>query len=338
MPCPTLKVHTSNMKVVRSQRYLGDIISSTGSLRDTIEDRRNKGWGKISDISAILSEMPDTRKIEIGLKLRDAKLMNGMIYSSEAWSKISDAEMVRLEQVDMALLLSLAEGHSKTSRAFVLLEFGVQKVRHIIMIRRLMYHHHLVTRPNDELIKKVYLKQKEDSLKGDWFRSLKEDFIFIGEEMNDDLIRSIPKDQYRKLIKQKVQKAAFGDYLELKGKSKKKMKALDYRTFGIQPYIVSASLSLKQIKLLFSLRSSCYPAKMNFPKMNRGNLKCTFLCDQQETQIHIFEDCQPIRDKLDFSPSIRLNYIYGTLDEQLEAIVIFEKIDDMRRHMREDTL
>ena len=338
MPCPTLKVHTSNMKVVRSQRYLGDIISSTGSLRDTIEDRRNKGWGKISDISAILSEMPDTRKIEIGLKLRDAKLMNGMIYSSEAWSKISDAEMVRLEQVDMALLLSLAEGHSKTSRAFVLLEFGVQKVRHIIMIRRLMYHHHLVTRPNDELIKKVYLKQKEDSLKGDWFRSLKEDFIFIGEEMNDDLIRSIPKDQYRKLIKQKVQKAAFGDYLELKGKSKKKMKALDYRTFGIQPYIVSASLSLKQIKLLFSLRSSCYPAKMNFPKMNRGNLKCTFLCDQQETQIHIFEDCQPIRDKLDFSPSIRLNYIYGTLDEQLEAIVIFEQIDDMRRHMREDTL
>ena len=91
--------------------------------------------------------MPDTRKIEIGLKMRDAKLMNAMIYSSKAWSKISDSE-----QVDMALLLSLAEGNSKTIRAFVFLEFGVLKVRHLIMIRRLMYHHHLATRPNHELI------------------------------------------------------------------------------------------------------------------------------------------------------------------------------------------
>ena len=96
-----------------------------------------------------------------------------MIYSTESWSKISDKELTRLEQVDMALLLSLAEGHTKTRRAFVLLEFGVLKVRHLSMIRRFMYHHHLVTRPNHELINKVYLKQKEDSLKGDWFRSLK---------------------------------------------------------------------------------------------------------------------------------------------------------------------
>jgi len=52
-----------------------------------------------------------------------------MIYSTEAWSKIFDSELVRLEQVDMSLLRSLTEGHSKTSKAFVLLEFGVLKVK-----------------------------------------------------------------------------------------------------------------------------------------------------------------------------------------------------------------
>ena len=71
-------------------------------MRETIEDRRNKGWGKVSDISGILSEMPDTRKVEIGLRMRVAKLINGMIYSTEAWSKISDWELVRLEQVNMS--------------------------------------------------------------------------------------------------------------------------------------------------------------------------------------------------------------------------------------------
>ena len=87
IPCPTLKVHKYNMKVSKSQRYLGDIISSSGTIKETIEDRQNKGWGKVSDISGILSEMPDSRKVEIGLRMREAKLITGMIYSTEAWSK-----------------------------------------------------------------------------------------------------------------------------------------------------------------------------------------------------------------------------------------------------------
>ena len=124
-PCPKLKVHNQVMKSVRSQRYLGDILTESGSIKDSIEDRRNKGWGKVADISGTLSQLPDTRKVEIGLKLRDAKLINGMIYSTEAWSKISDNELHRLEQVDFALLRSLVEAHSKCSMAFILLEFGV---------------------------------------------------------------------------------------------------------------------------------------------------------------------------------------------------------------------
>ena len=79
VPCPTLKVHTHDMKSVKSQKYLGDIISSSGTLRETIEDRRNKGWGKLSEISGILSEMPDMRKVEVCLNLRMAQLVNGTI-------------------------------------------------------------------------------------------------------------------------------------------------------------------------------------------------------------------------------------------------------------------
>ena len=60
--------------------------------------------------------MPDYRKIGIGLKMREAKLLNGMMYSNEAWSKISDSELVRLEQVDLSLLRSLARDIPKPAR------------------------------------------------------------------------------------------------------------------------------------------------------------------------------------------------------------------------------
>ena len=319
-------------------KYLGDIISSSGTLRETIEDRRNKAWGKLSEISGILSEMPDMRKVEVGLNLRMAKLVNGTIYSSEARGKITESELIRLEQVDLALHRSFVSGHSKTSRAFTLLEFGVLSIRHLIMIRRLMFHHHLVSRTNNELIKKVYLKQKESSLKGDWFRTLQDDFIFIGEEIDDEKIVTYSKELYKSYIQGNVLNSAFQSYLTMKEQSKKKLKSLEYKSFGIQPYLTCERFSLKQIKLLYTLRSKCYSAKMNFKKMNRGSLKCIFLCNEDETQYHIFETCQPIRLKLGISSSMKLDSIYGDITQQLEVIQVFEKVNDMRTIMREEIL
>ena len=129
---------------------------------------------------------------------------------------------------------------------------------------------------------KVYLKQKGNSLKSDCFKSLQDDFTFMGEVMNDDQITSIPKNEYRKLIKQKVQRAAFLDYLSIKERSNEKMKALKYKTFGSQSFIISIKFSFKQIRLLFSLRSNYYSAKMNFSKMNRGNLNCIFFATKKK--------------------------------------------------------
>lgn len=48
--CPKLKVHDKDMKSADSVRYLGDIISASGSIRPCVEDRRSKGWGKLAEI------------------------------------------------------------------------------------------------------------------------------------------------------------------------------------------------------------------------------------------------------------------------------------------------
>ena len=40
-PCPKLKVHNNEMRTAKSVRYLGDVISASGSLRPCVEDRRN---------------------------------------------------------------------------------------------------------------------------------------------------------------------------------------------------------------------------------------------------------------------------------------------------------
>ena len=119
-PCPCLKVHRNTMKEVQSVKYLGDIISVSGTARESIESRRNKGWGKIAEIAGTVSEMPDIHKIEVGLKMRETKLCNGLLYNTEAWSSISDKEYDRLEQIDTALLKQTMASHSKCSKVFLL--------------------------------------------------------------------------------------------------------------------------------------------------------------------------------------------------------------------------
>ena len=201
-----------------------------------------------------------------------------------------------------------------------------------------MYHHHIIGRDNDEIIKKVYIKQKEEYLKGDWFQTLKTDFNTIKEDLEDDRISQIPKEVYRKYIEQKVEKEAFENYLKLKENCKKKMINLQYDELAIQPYMINGHFTLKQIKLLFSLRSMCYPAKLNFRKLNRGNLRCSLGCIEDESKTHIFEKCVPIREKLKLNTSTSMASIYQSVSEQKEIITIFEQIDDQRKILMRDIL
>ena len=52
--------------------------------------------------------------MEIGLKLRQVMLMNGILYNSEAWHSISETEIRLLEKVDEYLLRALVKAHPKT--------------------------------------------------------------------------------------------------------------------------------------------------------------------------------------------------------------------------------
>ena len=74
------------MKEVDSEKYLGDVIDKTGSIQATINSRKSKGQGIISEILSILDEIPlGLHRIDVAMKLREVMLLNGILYNSEAW-------------------------------------------------------------------------------------------------------------------------------------------------------------------------------------------------------------------------------------------------------------
>ena len=87
----------------------------------------------VAEILAIIKDIPlGQYKIEIGLKLRQAMLLNMLLFNSEAWHDVSDAEIKILETVDEHLLRALVNGHSKTPLEFLYLESGAIPIRFIL--------------------------------------------------------------------------------------------------------------------------------------------------------------------------------------------------------------
>ena len=78
------------MKNSDKEKYLGDQISKSGKVKETIDERVAKGYGIVAEILALLDEVPLGKyKLEIDLKLRQAVLLNGVLYNSEAWHALN---------------------------------------------------------------------------------------------------------------------------------------------------------------------------------------------------------------------------------------------------------
>ena len=74
-----------------------------------------------------------------------------------------------------------------------------------------------------------------------------------------------------------------------------KLSGLQYNKLGIQNYLKSSEFSREEQHLLYSLRSRSHAAKINYRKMHSSNLKCTFGCQNDEDQYHIFQQCEALK-------------------------------------------
>ena len=95
-------------------------------------------------------------RVEAGMKLRNAMLINGILTNCEVWYGLSDKEIEKLEKIDEYLLREIKGAHSKTPKEFLYLETGSIPLRFTVSSRRMSYLHHLLTRNQNELIHKFF--------------------------------------------------------------------------------------------------------------------------------------------------------------------------------------
>ena len=98
-------VNEKPVKDSEKEKCLGDYLTKFANPLATMEDRRQKGEGILSNIRAILEDVPlGTRRLEIGLTLREAWFLNGTLYNSEEWCTYKRTDLKVFEVLDRKIL------------------------------------------------------------------------------------------------------------------------------------------------------------------------------------------------------------------------------------------
>ena len=113
------------MKEAHEVKYLGDVVHDSGKHKVTITERVNKGYEICGQIFGLIKDIPfGNLRVLIGLELRKAWLVNGIMYTSEVWYNISDGDIAQFVAIDQYLLKGLVSAHSKTPLEHLYLETG----------------------------------------------------------------------------------------------------------------------------------------------------------------------------------------------------------------------
>ena len=321
------------MKEAEKEKYLGDFIDSTGNLEATIESRRKKGDGIISEILSIIDEIPLGKyKVEVALTLREAMLINGILFNSEAWQGVTAAQIVKLEKIDEDLLRGILKAHRKTPSEFLYLETGTLPVRFILAQRRINFLKHILSRDNEELIKRVYTAQKEDPTSGDFVKLVGKDLELLEITHEELTLGNITKQK----IKLAAKSAAF-NFLQNKKGNHEKVRHIHYESLKLQEYLTSELFSTKEAQMLTALRSHCIRGvRHNFSKMFKNNSKCPLNCSEltphEDTQEHVLY-CKTLNQSHEETPTIQ--YMYGNLYKQQKLSQKFCTLMGTRTHLLE---
>ena len=253
--CPELKIHGHTMEKVEGDKYLGDILSSTGSNTPNLRARIARGVGKINEIVSILETISFGHQyFRIAVLLREALFLNSILTNAEIWYGIKSSEIMELEDLDRNLLRRAFKCPITTPKEACHLELGLVPISDLLKARRAMYLHYLVNLDRQCMLYKFFITMYENPSKDDWTEQVAEDLKDLDICMDFDFLRSISKARFKNIVKNKCREMAL-EKLNEKKFTHTKMNNLVYTELKIQAYLLSEELTLDQKRNIFLCRT-----------------------------------------------------------------------------------
>ena len=177
------------MEEKEDERYLGDVISKDGRNIKNIQARVNKGTGIVRKILTFLDGIPFGKyHFEAGVILRNSLLVSSMLFNSEVWYNVTDAELNLLETVDLMLLRGILNTPKSTPKEMLFLELGIVPFREIIRKRRLGFLSYILKEDEESMIYRFVESQRRNKTPKDWVTTVLSDINKHNIGMNFEVL------------------------------------------------------------------------------------------------------------------------------------------------------
>ena len=168
--------------------------------------------------------------------------------NSEAWVNLINKNIRILEQIDESFLSKILEYEANTSNTIKYLELGIYPVRFEIM-----KHKKNILAIYSKTGKKTSMMYQV--LKATWENPIKNDFVkmcmqYLGTlaiKMSFEEIEIMSEKNFKRLVKDKTEKAAF-KYLQDEKQKQTKIANLQYEKLEIQEYFIDGNYIQSQVK------------------------------------------------------------------------------------------
>ena len=156
-------------KLNKIEKYFGDFLTNKANSKDTIEDRKLRGNGVLSQISALLSDIPLWKwRTENSITIRQVWFINGCLFNYIVWLGFSPQDLHDLEVIDQKIIRLILVAKEKVTVEMLYLETTEIPIKRVIAVRRLLYLHTLLWRHKKEITRKINSKMKEEPYKENW--------------------------------------------------------------------------------------------------------------------------------------------------------------------------
>ena len=222
---------------------------------------------------------------EIAISLREAKLINGILTSSEIWYGMLKSEEEDLEEIDKLLLRRILGAPDDSACVESLfLELGLIPLHIILKARRVNYLHSLANLKPGEMLHKAFLAQWKYPAKDDWTLKAKQNMEELQINLTLDEMRLKSADSFKRLVRIKTQEYTLNFLLEKK-ESYTKMDNLRYNKLKLQKYLKDPKIPVAEAKNLYRYRTRSAKYKENM-KTSYQSTPCPFCFVQPDSQTH----------------------------------------------------
>ena len=195
---------------VTEQKYLGFVLSSTGSNMANIGEVKKKAIGVVKSALNKLNSMNLSKYyFECSIIILNVMVRSSILYASELYYDLKESELRHLERIEEGYLRKVLNTTKGCPIVQLYLAVGHHPARFEIQKMRLLYLKYILHENDDSLLSNFLKLQLEQPTKGDWASSCMKDLRELEMPYTLEQIKLMSYNQFKNKVKIKVRENAF---------------------------------------------------------------------------------------------------------------------------------